>query len=187
MHRLIFLIFAFIFFAPSFCFAQTHTALPPQEIHLKDGSIIKGRLTGVSGDQYIIQTENLGEVRIKTTDLQGLSTPASSESNLTTRGNPPRQEVPRAGSSSLPPALQEMQQKMMADPEIMAAIQELSNDPEIQALAKDPEIIKSTMSMDPEQIQNNPAAQKLLNNPKMQQVMQKVAEKMMAAPAGQSK
>ena len=147
--------------------------LSPQAIHLNDGTVIKGRLVGVNGDQYIIDSANLGQVRIKTSDLKSLS---AGEPNPGTKSLP--QPSPSSlNSPQIPPQIQEMGKKMLADPEITSRLMELANDPEIKRLSGDPAILQSALTMDPKQIQEDPKIQQLLSHPKMKELMDLVAKK----------
>lgn len=149
---------------------------PEQSIQLKDGTIIKGKLAGVSGDRYIIESATLGKTEIKISDLKSIS---AEESGSTQTKLAPDQAIPGTPSFALPPQMQMMQQQLLSDPEISAMIKEIASDPDVAKIAQDPSLIQSALSMNPQQIQSNPSVQKLLQHPKMQQLMNLVAKKLM--------
>lgn len=162
--------------SPAWAQDTSRTTLPPQSIQLKDGTVIKGRLVGVSGDQYVIDSQNLGQLRIKTSQMQSIS--AADAHPATAPGAQPPANL-SLSSPQIPPQVQELGKKMLADPEITARLNALVNDPEIKRLAEDPAILQSALTMDPKQIQNNPKMQQILSNPKMKELMDLVAKKLL--------
>lgn len=132
-------------------------------ITLKDGTKIKGTLTGIQNGIYSIETNSLGKITVKDSDVESIST---------SEGSAP---------SSIPPSMkgqvEALQGQVMADPEFMASVQELTRDPKFIELLQDPDFMNVILSRDPQKIQNNPKIQLLLQDPKMQKLMQRMNEK----------
>lgn len=144
--------------------------MPLQSIALKDGTVVKGFLKAVVDGDYVIQTQNLGELKI----------PAAEIASITAAGlTPANTPIPSLNSSpSFEGMVRNIQQKYLSDPAITADLQALASDPEIMNLILDPGVFNAIMSMDPNTIQNNPGVQKMLQNPKIQKLMQEIKEKL---------
>lgn len=156
---------------------------PLQIITLKDGTVLKGYLVGVVDDQYVIQTQHLGQVKIPVPELVSITTAAAALPVC------PRRQFsggsPLSGQmSGTAPLIQKIQQDLLSDPELSSNMQELANDEEIVNLLLDPNLVNALMSMDPQAIQNNPNTQKLLQSPKMQEIIMKVQQRMGVSSSG---
>ena len=71
----------------------------------------------------------------------------------------------------------QLQQQLLADPEIQADIRELLKDPETMNLFMNGNLMQDALSMDPDKIKNNQNMQQLMQNPKMQDIIQKINQK----------
>lgn len=145
-----------------------------QVITLKDGTVLKGQLIQVSQNAYIIETQNLGRVSVPVSELLSITT-ASASTPLTA----PAASLGAAGGL---PGFAGFQQELMSDPAFTAEVADLMKDPEILQLLTQPALLQDLMTMDPGQIQGNPAVQRLLENPQFQKIMAKVQEKMLTSP-----
>jgi len=158
--------------------AETSSGTPLQTITLHDGSSIQGKLIAISGDEYTIQNETMGEIKVPVSKIAGINASAGAP------GVNPGMAL-QAGQLPAMPAgglqLNASHLSIMQDPQIMALLQELLADPEIAGLVQDPALMQAAMTMNPETIQNNPAAQKLIQNPKMQKIMALTAQKLQAS------
>ena len=79
-----------------------------------------------------------------------------------------------ADNGAVAPQVDELQERMLQDEEVMALIGALRNDPEMQALLSDPEIIAAIQSGDISALTGNPAFMKLLNNTRVREIEQKM-------------
>ena len=71
--------------------------------------------------------------------------------------------------------MQNLQKSMVNNKEIMGLVVSLQNEPEMQALLKDPEIMAAVQSGDIGALMSNPKfLWKLLNNAKIQEIQKKV-------------
>jgi len=158
--------FAFLVLAPQLAFCEAQT------ITLKDGSQVKGELVSFTGGVYTIHTPALGDIKVDSSQVVNIA----NGSLPATATNP--------GSSAQSPAdngfnqkIQSAQSKLMADPQMMAQIQEMTKDPELMQLLSDPTLVQAVMSHDVQAIQANPKAQELMNNPKMRALMDELRNK----------
>jgi len=62
----------------------------------------------------------------------------------------------------------------------MIELQNIINDEEIQAMLSDPQLLNDVLSYDPEKIQQNDNAQGLMQNEKIQKLMDKIRQKIPA-------
>ena len=164
--KLTILLIPFFLFAAFPAGAQNSISSPEtQTILLQDGSVLRGKLVGVENGNYIIQTEKLGTVKVAITDLKSLSA-----------GNQPPKEQALATPAAMDPAITEkikqLQSQVLSDPSLMAQLQDLLKDPEIKSILEDKSFMEDVTSMDPARVQKNSATQKLLTNPKIQQIIE---------------
>ncbi len=160
---------------------QTIPATKPlQTITLKDGTILKGHLIKVMNDTYVIQTEHMGDVQVNVGDLANITT---GNTPLPSSSTPSVSATPMAGNPSGSPMGgmtgpgSQLQQQLLADPEIQADIRELLKDPETMNLFMNGNLMQDALSMDPDKIKNNQNMQQLMQNPKMQDIIQKINQK----------
>ncbi len=65
---------------------------------------------------------------------------------------------------------------MLNDEGIMALVNALQNDPQMQALLGDPAILRAIQAMDVGTLMNNPDFLKLLTNPRVQEIEQRMQQ-----------
>jgi hypothetical protein len=131
-----------------------------RQIELQDGSIITGTIQSFDGEQYVIQSDSLGVVTLKDSQITAIRSPAGEAHGDT--GTVSQDE------------LVQMQQKLLSDQEIMALIQSLQNDPQMQAILNDPQVMQSVMSGDVQSLMDNPKFKALMDNPTVRQISDKV-------------
>ena len=139
-------------------------------ITLKDGSILKGKVLELTDGIYTLETENLGNITILEANILSIAAPSAA-----------RPASEENNSTELKKQVEQMQGTIMADEELMMGIQGLTEDEEIKAILSDPNLITDVMSFDQDKIEQNTNIQNLMNNPKMQQLMNQVQQKV--APA----
>jgi len=163
MHKLILIFAALILSANTFAAADQ----AQQVITLKDGSQIKGELSGIDNGVYTIKTPIIGDVHVAASDVASI-----------THGNVPAAAVQNQASVSVPNMDQQIaaqQQKLMSNPQSMAILKEMMQDPEITQALQDPALVQAVTSHDYQAVQSNPNVQALMNNPKMQALLKKLA------------
>lgn len=165
MNKIIFLFSAILFATANTSFADQ----TDQIITLKDGSQIKGHLSGIDNGVYTVKTPIIGDVHVAASDV----------ASITNGNNPPTaapQPMPTAASMpNMDQQIASQQQKLMANPQAIADIQQLAQDPEIMQALSDPAVVQAVTSHDYQAVQNNPKIQALMGNPKMRALLQKIA------------
>ncbi|RJR50344.1 MAG: hypothetical protein C4576_05845 [Desulfobacteraceae bacterium] len=122
-----------------------------QRVELLDGSVLQGEILSFDGKVYSVQTENLGTVRIDKSKVR----------TIQTEGSPPESRQ----------AVQDLRSRMMTNPAILGIIMELQNDPDVQAVLNDPEIVSASEAGDFNKLLSNPKFMKLLQNQAVQEIV----------------
>jgi len=147
------------------CHAQTQ-----KTITLKDGSILKGKVLGLKDNIYTVETSDLGTITVPAGNIVNIASPQkASTQKQVGQGDTQKAELKKQ--------MQQIQGAIMADQDIMSDMEGLANNEEVRAMLSDPELLNDVMSMDPDKIQGNSKVQNLMNNPQIQQLMQKIQKK----------
>ncbi|MBF0505023.1 MAG: hypothetical protein HQL14_07980 [Candidatus Omnitrophica bacterium] len=150
---------------------------PDQVITLKDGSQIKGELSGVENGTYTVKTPTMGLVHVAAADVSSITNgrvapPVATQNNA---GNTFSLPPTAATNAGLDQQVAAQQQKLMSNPQAMADVAQIAQDPEIMQLLSDPALVQAVTSHDFSAVQNNPKIKELMSNPKMQALLQKLA------------
>jgi hypothetical protein len=169
MNKLIVLFFLLFLSASTITYADQDE----QVITLKDGSQIKGVLAGIDSGVYTVKTPIIGDVHVAASDVASIT-----NGNGTPAAAPAAPAAPAADPGSVPNMDQQIaasQRQLMNNPQSMATLQEMAQDPDIIQALSDPALVQAVTSHDYQAVQNNPKIQELMNNPKMQAFLQKLA------------
>ena len=148
-----------------------------QVITLKDGSQIKGVLSGINNGIYTVKTPIIGDIHVAATDVASITNgnapapilPTNNTNTLT--GLRPSSE----SGANLNQQIAASQQKLISNPQSMALLMQMAQDPEIAQALQDPALMQAVANHDYQAVQGNAEAQKLMTNPKMQALIQKLA------------
>lgn len=137
-------------------------------IELSDGSIISGEVISFDGNTWIIQSESMGRLKIESSKVRSIRARDAARRN-------------QVGSSSSgyqvgKDDIQAMQQSIMANQAILNMIMNLHDDPEIQAILKDPDIMKAVNAGDISALIANPKFMRLLEKAEIKAITGQVAE-----------
>ncbi len=138
-------------------------ALGAEQIVLKDGSRINGKVISMQGGTYQVQTPSMGIISLKQSQVQSISQGGVPDAA-------PSEPAFQAGQS----AVQSLQSSMSADQGLMSSILQLQSDPDMQAVLNDPEVMRAVQTFDLDALTSNPKIQKLMNNHKVQSIQQRV-------------
>jgi hypothetical protein len=163
MNKIIIGFIALSLCAATFSFADQ----AEQTITLKDGSQIKGQLSGIENGIYTVKTPIIGDVHVAASDVASITT-----------GGAPAGALPQAGGTSAgtitDQQIMAQQKNLMSNPAAMADIAQIAQDPEIMKALSDPALVQAVTSHDYKALQSNPKLQELMSNPKMQALLQKM-------------
>jgi len=81
-------------------------------------------------------------------------------------------------NAELKSQVQQVQAKILSDPSLMEDIQHILENEEIKTILSDPKLLNDVMSLDQNKIQQNDNVQNLMNNPQMQELINKIQQKM---------
>jgi hypothetical protein len=173
MYKLMFFFSILILSSGTIAFADQDE----QVITLKDGSQIKGVLAGVDNGVYTVKTPIIGDVHVAASDVSSITNGAGNGTAAAAATAAP--VAPVASDPGTAPNLDAeiaaSQKKLMSNPQSMATLQEMAQDPDIMKALSDPDLVQAITSHDYQAVQNNPKIQELMNNPKMQALLQKLA------------
>ncbi len=144
----------------------------PALFELLDGSRIRGEILSMEGDRYTVRTEALGTVtlspgQIATIHLQPNSGPVQS-------GNP-NAGLAGLDAGALANQLQAVQAMIMNDPQMLAAIRSLQNDPQFQAVLSDPQLLQAIQSGNMSALLESPEFRVLMEHRTVQDLSRQLA------------
>jgi len=146
-------------------FVSSASAEPKTRVvTLQDGTTVQGKILGIDNGSYIVQNPVLGELRVKEGDVVSILSPGESLEK-------PSQKPSRQGGTD---ELQVLQSRIMGNPEIMADIQAIASDPELVALISNPAFMQAAQAKDIAAMQANPRTAKLMSNPKIKALIEKI-------------
>ena len=123
---------------------------------LNDGSVITGEVISSNNGTFTLKTESLGTIRIEASKIRAIrSTETGGISEDT---------------------VQALQEKMMGNEEVFAMILSLQYDPDFQAVFQDPDIMRAVGEGDIDALLSNPKFLKLLENPAIQDIEERIEE-----------
>ncbi len=157
-------IFIFLLFV-TFC--GNAVAGEVMDFELADGSVIHGRLESFANGKYTISSKSLGKVTLNESKVKLIRMGDQT-------GESGREAKPAAVATG--PQVQGLVTKMQGDGEIMALIDTLKDDPEMQAVMNDPQVRQAISVGDLSTLMANPKFMELLNNPKVREIQNKLGK-----------
>ncbi len=179
-----------VLFAISNVFAGTI-----RQIELNDGSLLKGEIVSFNNGVYTIKS-SFGLLKIEDSKIRSIHSGKvrvlPSKSNEESSAREPRQIKLNEESNELMSAkvlnkkpslpfinsgLQAIQGMILNSPDILEMILSLQNDSDLQAALQDPLVMDAVMSGDINALRTHPKFKKLLENPKVIEIIRKIEEK----------
>jgi len=142
--------------------AQSVYAGEQSVIELNDGSIISGEVVSFDGSTWVINSTSMGVLKIKAAKVVSIR-------SQTTGGQVPAGEG-STGKQVNAADIQAMQQSIMTNEALMTMIMGLQNDPEVQAILQDPEIMRAVNAGDMNALLANPKFRRLMENAKIKEI-----------------
>jgi hypothetical protein len=164
MNKIIFIFTLLIVSVPSIGFSDD----PQQVITLKDGSQIKGVLSGIENGVYTVKTPIIGDIHVAASDVSSIT---NGDAPVAVTAAPAT--APAAGS--LDQQIAASQQKILSNPQSMAILQQMAQNPQMMQALQDPALVQAVANHDYQAVQNNPAVQKIINDPQIRALIQKIA------------
>lgn len=154
-NKLLHFLFIILLGFPSPLHAQT-----AKVITLKDGSVLKGEVLKLDNGVYTVQTLNMGEIQIAEKEIVRIDAAPQT-----------------APADDIGAQAQQVQTQILTDPELMQEVQNMLQDEKTVSILSDPQLMKDVLSRDPAKIEGNKDIQTLINNPHMQNLMEKINQK----------
>ena len=153
-----------------------------QVITLKDSSVIRARVTEMSGGFYSARSPVLGEVKIPSSEVvsireEGASAPSESAQATASTGQttaPSAQTPAPASLESLRSTLSSKVQSLVSTSAGMNAVMEFTKNPDLKAVMSDPQVMQVIQNGDYNALMKSHAMKSLLDSPQTQALIQSV-------------
>ncbi len=150
------------------CFSATGVSAA-RMIELDDGSRIRGEVVAVEDGIWVIETRSMGVLSIPAARIRGLSDePSGAGINALSES-----DVSPSGGDA-PDAINAIRSTIASDVGLMRRILSLRDDPAMQAVLADPEIMAAVQRLDFATLRNHPKFQALLNDPDVRSLASKL-------------
>ncbi len=143
-------------------------AADPQRILLRDGSEIVAEVRSLEKGVYTFESPTLGRIRVPATRVKKIE------------GPPTRPTAPPPSAA----AIQDLQTRMLTDPQLSAALMQLQSNPAMQEVLQDPEILRAVARRDMEFLQRHPKMKRLMKDPAVRALTGGVAPGAAPSPPG---
>lgn len=162
-----------------------------QAITLKDNSVIRAKVTEMSGGFYLAKSPTLGDIKIASAEVVSIqpdgaaAESAGAPAAALTTGLAPAQSSPAgsAGVESLKAAVVSKVQSWASTREGMDAVMNFSQNPAVKAIMNDPQIMQAIQNGDYQALMKSPAIKALLDSPQTKSLMQGILKPQAAPPA----
>lgn len=134
-------------------------------IELKDGSRIQGEIQSLQNGQYTIVSSSLGTLHVAQSAVAHIAYDGAAASLDRAAGSTNQLSMLAQQQA------QQVQTQLAQDPDAMSSVMALQEDPQIQALLNDPQIMQAIASGDYDSLLNNPKIQALDNNAQLKKVL----------------
>ncbi len=137
-------------------------------LRLKDGSVVEGKVSGLKNGVYTVRSRSLGTIEVKEADVASISYDQRSAGSNSSSGT---------ANSAAQQELQQIQRGLAGDSVTMSMISELQNDPQLQGILDDPEIMRAVSSGDLAALMANEKFMALMNNADIKAITRQVTGK----------
>jgi hypothetical protein len=141
-----------------------------REIVLTDGSVIMAEVISFQNGIYSLRSETMGQIQLRDSAIQSIRIPESEG-----KGNFGSNQA-KSTSSSPDAEIRQMQESMVTDPGLIGLILALQNDPEVQKILQDQEIMALITAGDLKSLEANPKFARLMNNQKIRAIIEQMTE-----------
>lgn len=138
-------------------------------IRLNDGSEIQADVVSLVGGIYTVRSRSLGTLKLRASEIISIQ-----DVNLGSQVPDAGSAQPEAGLGAASAAVEQLSARMMSDTSILTTILSLQNDPDMQAILNDPEIMRAVQSFDLDALSNNPKIKRLMNSVKIREIQKRI-------------
>jgi len=135
---------------------------------LKDGSMITGEIESVQNGIYTFRSPSLGTLSLKESEIRGIEMPAASAAQADDKASK------RSAASNA--QVDALQHRIVSDDALMNSVTALLDDPQFQAVLKDPEILDAVRGGDIGALEGNPKFQSLIDDSKVKEITKRLAK-----------
>jgi len=133
---------------------------------LMDGSVIQGEILSYSGGVYQINSDVLGTISLPEEKIRAIQ-PARDPGSQANNSNGPNEPSPGAQK------IDQMQDRMLNDPETVRLIEELQNNPSVQKILQDEELMKAIAQGNLNRVGEDPKIKALMNDKTIEKIIEK--------------
>jgi hypothetical protein len=120
-------------------------------IELTDGSVVNGKIVSYASGVYTVASDGVGTIQIDESRIKNIGFAASI-------------------NDQLPAQTGSLQSQIMANPKTAEAIRSLKDDPQVQDIMNDPEVISALKAGDLNALAKNEKFMGLTKNPRIQKI-----------------
>jgi len=139
-----------------------------RQLRLADGSVISGEIESIHDGIYTVTSPSLGTITVKDSEIRSIETPSGSPDQTDAMANAP--------SAASNPQVDAAQRRILGDDALMSLVSALENDPQLQDVLQDPAIMDAIRAGNLDALEQNAKVQRLMDNPKIQEINKKLAE-----------
>lgn len=137
-----------------------------REVVLEDGSVILAEVLAMKDGVYTLKSKAMGTIDIDESAIRAIRSPSAAGTAPAAVASQPRTD--EAGSAGVQAMRKSMMGSVMSNPNLLGMIFALRNDPQVQRVLQDPEVMEKVMAGDMEGLKNDPAFRALMENPDIQ-------------------
>lgn len=145
----------------------------PRRIVLTDGTEIVGELLSLKNGSYTIKSKTLGTLTVSERQVASISSLGAPTAGNAVTG-PVTNPLDSAKQSMASGQMQSIQQSLMNNSDMMQSIMILQSNPDMQAVLADPEVMAAIQSLDFETLMTHPKIVKLLQNSEVKSITDSV-------------
>lgn len=157
-------------FTGALFFGTAATAGQLREVVLGDGSVILAEVVSLNDGVYTLKSETMGTLNIDENAIRTIRSPGAGG----TAAGPSRKL--EGGEEDMSAMRQSMMGNVMSNPGLLGMVFALRNDPEVQSVLQDPEVMEKVMAGDLEALRNDPKFRELMENPKIQSLTEELTQ-----------
>ena len=151
-----------------FTILLSFNAFAAKEIILKDGSRIRGDVQSMQNGMYQVRTDSMGTIQLNSGQRRPqYRFPIGSQAPGGSAGSG---SASAPGSSSTKSAIDSIKSNIVRSPGLMSTIMELQNDPQMQAVLADPEVMRAVQNFNLQALSSNPKIKALMKNAKIRRI-----------------